>query len=105
MIGKFKTNLNCDSCVAAVAPLLDAEERIERWSVDTADARKVLSVEGETISAETVERLVAEAGFHVLGTVFNLPMSKVAFIEDALMAAMAVAMLGALFLGWDVVLR
>lgn len=31
-----------------------------------------------------------------LGTVFNLPMSKVTFIEDGLMAAMAAAMLAAL---------
>jgi hypothetical protein len=31
-----------------------------------------------------------------LGTVFKLPMSKVAFIEDALMAAMALAMLAIL---------
>jgi hypothetical protein len=32
-----------------------------------------------------------------LGTVFNLPMTKVTFVEDALMAGMAVVMLVALW--------
>jgi hypothetical protein len=34
-----------------------------------------------------------------LGTVFNLPMSRVTFIEDGLMAAMAATMLAALLVG------
>src|SRR5487761_1319857 len=68
MIRKFKTNLNCGSCVAAVTPLLDREDTIERWSVDTADPRKPLTVEGD-VSADMVERLVAEAGFRVLGEI------------------------------------
>lgn len=63
---KFETDLNCGSCVAAVTPSLDREETIEHWSVDTADPRKTLTVEGDAVSAATVERLVAEAGFHVL---------------------------------------
>ena len=68
---KFETDLNCGGCVAAVTPSLDREETIEHWSVDTADPRKTLTVEGDTISAETVERLVAEAGFHVLREVHD----------------------------------
>lgn len=63
---KFETDLNCGSCVAAVKPLLDREGTIDRWSVDTGDPRKTLTVEGDAVSAQTVERLVAEAGFHVL---------------------------------------
>jgi copper chaperone CopZ len=66
---KYKTNLNCGSCVAAVTPHLNAERSIKRWSVDTADPDKVLTVEGEQVAPQTVERLVADAGFRVLGEV------------------------------------
>ncbi len=64
---KYKTNLNCGSCVAAVKPHLDSDPSISRWSVDTDDPNKVLSVEGENVSTQTVERHVSEAGFKVLG--------------------------------------
>lgn len=63
----YKTNLNCGSCIAKVKPALDAEASIARWSVDTADPAKRLTVEGDQVSTATVERLVASAGFRVLG--------------------------------------
>lgn len=66
---KYKTNLNCGSCVAAVTPHLNGEGRIRRWAVDTRSPDKVLTVEGEAVGAETVERLVAAAGFRVLGEI------------------------------------
>lgn len=66
---KYKTNLNCGSCVAAVKPHLDNDPTIRRWSVDTADPNKVLTVEVETISTENVEKDMASAGFKVLGKV------------------------------------
>ncbi len=64
---KYKTNLNCGSCVAAVKPHLDSDPNISRWSVDTNDPNKVLTVEGKNVSVQTVERHVSEAGFKVLG--------------------------------------
>jgi hypothetical protein len=66
---KYKTNLNCRSCVAAVKPYLEGDPAIRRWAVDTADPNKVLTVEGDGLSAEHVERDVASAGFKVLGRV------------------------------------
>lgn len=66
---RYKTNLNCGSCVAAVKPFLDNDPAIRRWAVDTADPNKVLTVEGDGVSAELVERDVASAGFKVLGRV------------------------------------
>lgn len=66
---KYKTNLNCGSCVAAVTPHLNGEGRIRRWAVDTKSPDKVLTVEGEGVGQEAVERLVAAAGFKVLGEV------------------------------------
>lgn len=65
----YKTNLNCGSCVAAVKPHLDNDHAIRRWSVDTLDPRKLLTIEGEGITQEQVEHHVAEAGFKVLGRV------------------------------------
>lgn len=66
---KYKTNLNCGSCVAAVKPYLDNDPAIRRWAVDTADPNKVLTVEGDDVSGEAVERDVASAGFRVLGEI------------------------------------
>jgi hypothetical protein len=68
-VQKYRTNLNCGSCVATLKPHLDGDPAIRRWSVDTADPNKVLTVEGEGVSAEAVERHVADAGFKVLGRV------------------------------------
>lgn len=66
---KYKTNLNCGSCVAAVQPHFDGDASIERWSVDTNDPNKVLTVEGENLSEPEIKRHVADAGFKVLGEV------------------------------------
>ena len=69
MIQRFMTNLNCGSCVDAVTPLLNSDPAIERWSVDTNDPRKVLTVAGDAVAPSAVERLVAQAGFRILGPV------------------------------------
>lgn len=65
---KYRTNLNCGSCVAAVKPYMDSDSSIQHWSVDTADPNKVLTVEGENLSETEIKRHVADAGFKVLGT-------------------------------------
>ncbi len=68
-VQKYKTNLNCGSCVAAVKPHLDNDRSIERWSVDTTDPNKVLTVEGENLSQSDIERHFVDAGFKVLGEI------------------------------------
>jgi copper chaperone CopZ len=78
---RFKTNLNCGNCVAAVKPLLDAEPSVARWTVDTASPDKVLTVEGDADS-EAVRRIVSQAGFKVLGEV-DAPVTRAADpVED-----------------------
>ena len=62
---KYKTNLNCGSCVAAVKPSLDSDSSIQRWSVDTADPGKVLTIEGENLSETKIRQHVVDAGFKV----------------------------------------
>lgn len=68
-VTNYKTNLNCQSCVAKVKPLLDGDERIEHWSVDTSSPDKTLSVAGERVSPHIVKQLVEKAGFRVLSEV------------------------------------
>ncbi len=66
---QFKTNLNCAKCVAAVTPFLSGDKAIARWSVDTANPEKILTVEGDGVTRERVERHVASGGFRVLDAV------------------------------------
>ena len=66
---KYKTNLNCGSCVAAVKPHLDNDTSIESWSIDTNDPNKVLTVEGDNLSEPEIKRHVSEAGFKVLSEI------------------------------------
>ncbi|MDB5311304.1 MAG: heavy metal-associated protein [Gemmataceae bacterium] len=65
----YKTNLNCGGCVAAVTPHLNGAGRIKRWAVDTRSPDKLLTVAGEGVGGDTVERLIAAAGFRVLGAI------------------------------------
>ena len=60
---KYKTNINCGSCVASVTPHLNANKEISNWEVDTANPQKVLTVETDTLSEEAVREIVNEAGY------------------------------------------
>jgi copper chaperone len=60
---KFKTNINCGNCVAQVKPLLDGSPNISHWGVETQSPDKILTVQGDQVAAEEVQKLVQEAGF------------------------------------------
>lgn len=62
---KFKTNINCNGCVAKVTPYLNEAEGICHWNVDTENKDKVLSVHSEGITEEEVIQKVHEAGFEI----------------------------------------
>ena len=62
---KFETNINCESCVKAVSEFLNTVDEIDKWKVNTADAGKVLTVEGAVITAEMVIAAVEQAGFTI----------------------------------------
>ncbi|WP_035567982.1 heavy-metal-associated domain-containing protein [Hymenobacter sp. IS2118] len=59
---QFKTNINCNNCIRAVTPTLNAETAITSWQVDTANADKILTITGDLTEAQVVA-LVEEAGF------------------------------------------
>ena len=60
---QFKTNINCSGCVAKVTGPLNEEPSIKNWQVDTANPKKILTVETDKLSANEVISLLKKAGF------------------------------------------
>lgn len=62
---KFKTNIKCGGCIAAVTPFLDKVIGIEKWEVDTANLDKVLTVTCDLVDTSSIENAVKEAGYSI----------------------------------------
>ncbi|MDP3433035.1 MAG: heavy-metal-associated domain-containing protein [Bacteroidota bacterium] len=60
---KFKTNVNCGGCIATVTPHLDQLEGIVKWSVDTSNPLKVLTVETSGLDADVIVETLKNAGY------------------------------------------
>ena len=60
---QFKTNVNCGGCLAKITPKLNETAGIAKWTVDTANPMKVLTVETDELSAEEIQAIVAKAGY------------------------------------------
>ncbi|MHA4807892.1 heavy-metal-associated domain-containing protein [Flavitalea flava] len=60
---RFTTNINCGGCVAKVTPFLNAEKGIKEWAVDTADPKKILTVQTDQMTGDEVMKLLNKAGF------------------------------------------
>lgn len=60
---KFKTTINCGGCVATVTPHLNQIEGIEKWSVDTANPQKILTVETSGLRPDVIVEKLKEAGY------------------------------------------
>ena len=60
---QFKTNINCGNCVRTVTGFINEVKGIEKWDVDIENPEKILTVEGENLTAEAVIEAVEEAGF------------------------------------------
>lgn len=58
---KFKTNIKCGNCVAAVTPFLNEAVGEGNWQVDLQDPKKVLTVAPTT--AEKARQAVEKAGY------------------------------------------
>jgi len=61
---KFKTNINCSNCVRSVTGFLNDVKNIDTWEVDTADANKYLTVNGQVTSKEIIDA-IEDAGFDI----------------------------------------
>jgi hypothetical protein len=64
-----KTDLRCGACVRSVGPLLDAEPGVARWQADVSTPDKVLTVEGDGVTADRVGEILGGKGYRVLGEV------------------------------------
>lgn len=62
---KFKTNINCGGCIAAVKPHLDNAEGICHWEVDTNNKDKILTIKSTGITQQEVIETVTKAGFKI----------------------------------------
>ncbi len=62
---KFKTNIKCGGCIAAVTPFLDKVSGVEKWEVDTNVPEKILTVTGDLNNTESIENAVREAGYNI----------------------------------------
>jgi len=62
---KFKTNINCGGCIKSVSGFINEVESIKEWNVDTENPEKILTVEGENITASSIIEAVEEAGFDI----------------------------------------
>ncbi|HLL93399.1 MAG TPA: heavy-metal-associated domain-containing protein [Spirosoma sp.] len=60
---KFKTNIKCGNCVAAVTPHINALSGIDSWVVDLKDPNRILTVKTDEADAETVKKAVETAGY------------------------------------------
>ena len=60
---KFKTNIKCGNCVAAVTPHINALSGIDSWVVDLKDPNRTLTVKTDEADAETVKKAVETAGY------------------------------------------
>jgi copper chaperone len=60
---QFKTNIQCNGCVQAVTPYLDANNEIKHWEVDINNPNKVLTVETDHLSGEMIRNIVKIAGY------------------------------------------
>jgi copper chaperone len=59
----FKTNVKCNGCKQAIAKYLDEDPGIQSWRVDIFDPDRLLTVQGEEVTAEKVISLLRQAGY------------------------------------------
>ncbi len=62
---KFKTNINCGSCIKSVSGFINEVQSNEEWQVDTDIPEKILTVTGGNIAANSIIEVVEEAGFDI----------------------------------------
>lgn len=62
---KFKSNINCTGCLRKVAPYLSSTKGIVNWDVELEAPNKILTVEGDHVTANQIEEAVSRAGYKV----------------------------------------
>ena len=60
---KFKTNINCDGCIAKVQDTLDKLAGKQNWEVDIRYPEKILTVKTETVTEKEIEDSLEKLGY------------------------------------------
>ncbi|GAA4905405.1 heavy-metal-associated domain-containing protein [Mucilaginibacter defluvii] len=61
---KFKTNIKCGGCIAAVTPALNSLKGVKDWQVDVATPEKVLTINSDdTLSEQAIIAALKEKGY------------------------------------------
>lgn len=60
---KFKTNIKCGGCIAAVTPFLNGTAGEGNWQVDVQSPDKVLTATVSTSTATQVKEAIEKAGY------------------------------------------
>jgi hypothetical protein len=63
---RFKTNINCGSCIRAVTPSLDAQVGSGNWKVDTQVDDKILEIPYTELSSSVVIEALDAVGFQAV---------------------------------------
>ena len=58
---KFKTNVKCGACVAAITPAMD-NLKAKQWEVDLTSPDRILTVQGE-IKPEEIKAALDRSGY------------------------------------------
>ena len=62
---KFKTNINCGSCIKSVTPFLNELDNLDSWKVDTENPDKILEVELDDDNENAVIDAATNAGYKI----------------------------------------
>ena len=61
---KFKTNIKCGGCIAAVTPYLDKTAGTNNWQVDTVSPEKILTINPNNgLNESAVVTALQQAGY------------------------------------------
>lgn len=80
---RVKTDLRCGACVRSIGPLFDAEPGVERWDADVSTPDKVLTVEGDRVTAGRVGEILNTKGYRVLAELPHEAPARPAAAPDA----------------------
>ncbi len=60
---KFKSTIKCGGCIATVSPELEKLTQIKKWEVDLQHPDRILTVEGENLTADIIKNSLAAVGY------------------------------------------
>ncbi len=60
---RFKTNVKCNGCIAAITPHLNRLKGLISWRVDLADPQRILTAEVSGIAPDEIISALQKAGY------------------------------------------